>query len=174
MPELFDRIISVADPRQVFGERRCSLLVERPEERARMLTVREVPSVRRPPEKTLEEDPTAGDRKRLIVCALLPSIEGTALITIGRTDRCDVTLPDLTVSKEHARMDIVQRWIEDAGSSNGTKINGRRLIANERAQVSLGDDLTFGSLFMRLQEVSDAWEHVRRWARGEGWPVVGG
>ncbi len=57
----------------------------------------------------------------------LPLDKGT--ITIGRAAACELRLPDPAVSAVHARLE--QRdggvWIADAGSSNGTTIDGKPL-----------------------------------------------
>ena len=49
-----------------------------------------------------------------------------ALLSIGRSSRCDVQLVDGTVSKTHA--EIVQEegrlQLRDLGSRNGTRLNG--------------------------------------------------
>ncbi len=49
-----------------------------------------------------------------------------AEIVIGRDQRCDIALPDETVSLRHARLSYhhAQWWLEDLGSTNGTRLNG--------------------------------------------------
>lgn len=67
-------------------------------------------------------------------------------LTAGRLDRCDLTIQDSTVSREHAA--FVRRgerwWVVDLGSTNGTKVNGRRAAEHPLDpgdQVELGDAL---------------------------------
>jgi len=50
-------------------------------------------------------------------------------VTIGRSEDCDIILPDRHVSRHHARISWVDgRYVvEDLGSKNGTHVNGREL-----------------------------------------------
>jgi pSer/pThr/pTyr-binding forkhead associated (FHA) protein len=58
-------------------------------------------------------------------------------------------LSDDTVSRRHAELWLVDgRWhVRDLGSSNGTYLNGRRVV---EAEVIAGDDLTLGACTVRL------------------------
>ena len=64
-------------------------------------------------------------------------------VLIGRTSDCDVVLYDPGVSRKHARIfsESAQYFVEDMGSSNGTKVNGaiikKKLLADGDA-ISLG------------------------------------
>jgi len=64
-------------------------------------------------------------------------LDRTRPLTIGRSDECDIVLPDRQVSRYHAQI----TWhgehyqVEDLGSKNGTHLNGQEL-ANP---VELGD-----------------------------------
>jgi pSer/pThr/pTyr-binding forkhead associated (FHA) protein len=53
------------------------------------------------------------------------------------------------VSRRHAELRIVDgRWIlRDLGSSNGTWVNGRRVM---EAEVAAGDDVSLGHCSFRL------------------------
>ena len=54
---------------------------------------------------------------------------GTVLM-VGRTKARDIHIKDSTVSEKHAEIRWQEgRWtLTDAGSSNGTVLNGRRLV----------------------------------------------
>ena len=72
-------------------------------------------------------------------------VQGNRL-TAGRLERCDLTISDSTVSREHAA--FVRRgdrwWVVDLGSTNGTKVNGRRAAEHPLEpgdEVELGDAL---------------------------------
>ena len=72
-------------------------------------------------------------------------VQGSRL-TAGRLERCDLTIQDSTVSREHAA--FVRRgerwWVVDLGSTNGTRVNGRRVAEHPLEpgdQVELGDAL---------------------------------
>ncbi|MFP4150213.1 MAG: FhaA domain-containing protein [Nitriliruptoraceae bacterium] len=75
-------------------------------------------------------------------------LHGTRL-TAGRLDRCDLTIADSTVSREHAA--FVRRgdrwWVVDLGSTNGTKVNGRRAAEHP---ISPGDQIELGDVLVEL------------------------
>ncbi len=52
---------------------------------------------------------------------------------IGRRSDCQVFVPDMRVSRQHARIHrVTDRWmIEDLGSNNGTYVNGSRIQHHE-------------------------------------------
>jgi hypothetical protein len=64
-------------------------------------------------------------------------------IVLGRSRDCDVTLDDANVSRRHAelRREGASWVVADLGSTNGVKVNGRRV--NEQ-QLSPGDEITLG------------------------------
>jgi pSer/pThr/pTyr-binding forkhead associated (FHA) protein len=71
--------------------------------------------------------------------------------SIGR-ENVDVLLLDGTVSRRHARLTLEegQVWLEDEGSTNGTRVGGQQIPAGERRAVRDGDELRFGSVTLRL------------------------
>ena len=64
-------------------------------------------------------------------------------VVIGRSRDCDVTLDDANVSRRHAelRREGASWVVADLGSTNGVKVNGRRV--NEQP-LSPGDEITLG------------------------------
>jgi FHA domain/Domain of unknown function (DUF1707) len=72
-----------------------------------------------------------------------------AQLTIGRSSSCQLVLSDDTVSRRHAELFLDGgRWIlRDLGSSNGTWVNGRRVV---EAEVRTGDVVHFGGCRLRL------------------------
>jgi len=79
------------------------------------------------------------------------ALDGKAWM-IGSDEVCDLPLADPTVSRRHARLTCESgAWtIEDLGSSNGTRVNGRRL--NGPQAFTSDDRLQFGSLACSLVE----------------------
>jgi hypothetical protein len=65
--------------------------------------------------------------------------------TIGRAPSCDFTVPDLSVSRSHARLHKEDdSWLlSDLGSTNGTRLNGWRVTS--AVPVQPGDKVSFGS-----------------------------
>ena len=89
------------------------------------------------------EPPDAG-----LTFRLLP---GT-LKTVGRAPRADFVVDAALVSRVHCRLtlnDINELELEDLGSTNGTFVNGKKVM---RATLSDGDKVTIG----RVQFVVNA------------------
>lgn len=69
-------------------------------------------------------------------------------VLVGRSSSNDVVIEHPSVSKLHARVRINAEGLPtlaDAGSSNGTKVNGELLPAGEWRPVASGDVVMFGS-----------------------------
>lgn len=72
--------------------------------------------------------------------------------TIGRGDECDLTIDATTVSRKHAVL-LVRGdtwWVFDLGSTNGTKVNGKR--ASE-LPIQPGDRVRIGTVDLLVREV---------------------
>jgi hypothetical protein len=72
--------------------------------------------------------------------------------TIGRDAACDLVLLDMTVSRSHAGLRREDgRWLlSDAGSTNGTRLNGWRVT--EPVPLRPGDKVSFGQLTLVVIE----------------------
>ena len=72
-----------------------------------------------------------------------------ARLVIGRSSSCQLVVADDTVSRRHAELFAEEgRWLlRDLGSSNGTWVNGRRVV---EAEVRPGDVLHLGACRIRL------------------------
>ncbi len=83
------------------------------------------------------------DGKRLVV--------GPAGVTLGRSRQCDVMLDDPNVSRTHA--EVRPRggsWVlTDLGSTNGSRLNGRRVEAPE--VLKPGDQIEIGTSLIRFE-----------------------
>jgi FHA domain/Domain of unknown function (DUF1707) len=64
-------------------------------------------------------------------------------LVIGRNPDCDLVVADPTVSRRHAELRrVADHWVlADLGSSNGTRVNGWRVV---RATVDVGDEVMLG------------------------------
>ena len=72
-------------------------------------------------------------------------------MTLGRARESDVVIPDRSVSRRHAllKRDGDRFLVLDAGSSNGTSVNGRNVLtrgAGPPSPLAPGDTLRVGSL----------------------------
>jgi diguanylate cyclase (GGDEF)-like protein len=70
--------------------------------------------------------------------------------TIGRDSGCEIQLPDISVSRTHARIvaDGAGFAVEDLGSTNGTFVNGESV---ERRLLDGGDRIRVGRLHVEFQ-----------------------
>jgi transcriptional regulator with AAA-type ATPase domain len=74
---------------------------------------------------------------------------GHSRTRIGRTDDCDVVLPDEAVSRSHCIVDATDGGFELVDrSTNGTWVNGERV---QRAVLRDGDDVRIGPFLARFQ-----------------------
>jgi len=75
--------------------------------------------------------------------------EPRSRITVGRAPSSDVVLSEPSVSAQHAWFELDEYgslMIQDAGSKNGTIVNGRRLGARETSWIQPMDQIKFGSI----------------------------
>jgi pSer/pThr/pTyr-binding forkhead associated (FHA) protein len=74
----------------------------------------------------------------------------TARFVIGRQPDSDFVIDERTVSRRHATLRRAENgWLlEDLGSLNGTRVNGKRVVT--RASVTPGDVLGFGAATARF------------------------
>lgn len=62
------------------------------------------------------------------------SLTGKQELTVGREASCDITLPHVSVSRQHARIvcENGQWYIVDSNTTNGVIVNNRRLVGKAR------------------------------------------
>jgi DNA-binding NtrC family response regulator len=74
---------------------------------------------------------------------------------LGRGDEVDLRIDDPSVSRDHACLHFGRNdeiHVSDAGSSNGTRVRGRRLKPGERVPVSAGETFEVGSVLLMVQD----------------------
>ena len=73
--------------------------------------------------------------------------------TIGRSRECDIVLADTNVSRRHAELrPLGDGWtITDLGSTNGVRVNGRDVRANEPHGLNSGDRVEVGTVDARFE-----------------------
>jgi pSer/pThr/pTyr-binding forkhead associated (FHA) protein len=74
--------------------------------------------------------------------------------TIGVESSNDLVLADRFISARHAclRWDGVEWWLEDLGSKNGTRLNGRPLLPHREQTVPFGATVGIGDMVFELVE----------------------
>jgi sigma-B regulation protein RsbU (phosphoserine phosphatase) len=76
---------------------------------------------------------------------------------IGRSSDCNLCIPDKTVSRSHAELEVLENGVEcrlmDLGSHNGTSVNGRRISTD--TMIKAGDHIVFGQVEFRLTADDD-------------------
>jgi hypothetical protein len=67
---------------------------------------------------------------------------------VGRTADSEIMINDYTISKKHARVRHAMGrggyLLEELGSTNGTWVNGERLVKNAPMQIQSSDTIRFG------------------------------
>jgi hypothetical protein len=86
---------------------------------------------------------TTGSRQALLVGENKRNVLSGSRVLLGRSRECDIMVNDPNVSRRHAELrSDGGRWsVIDLGSTNGIKVNGRRV---EQRELSDGDKLTLG------------------------------
>ncbi|MCG6947389.1 MAG: SpoIIE family protein phosphatase [Acidobacteria bacterium] len=81
------------------------------------------------------------------------ALEGESFV-IGRSSKADLTIPDRSMSRMHARiyLDGTTWYVEDLGSRNGTLLGGRPV--NDPARLGHGSVLQVGSTSITLREAT--------------------
>jgi hypothetical protein len=92
--------------------------------------------------RRLEAEPSTGYRALLVGEGRRTVLSGERVL-LGRSRECDVQLADPNVSRRHAelRRDDGGWSVVDLGSTNGIKLNGRRV---DHAPLEPGDRITLG------------------------------
>jgi pSer/pThr/pTyr-binding forkhead associated (FHA) protein len=72
---------------------------------------------------------------------------GSGGATIGRSREADIVIDDANVSRKHAEVrPSGGSWIvRDLGSTNGVKVNGRRVDPNRPQSLKRGDVIELGT-----------------------------
>jgi len=103
-----------------------------------------------------ESVPGSAARPNLDTASLVQVKSGAAhtlarKAVIGRHADCDLTLDDSSVSREHARIVRLTQGhiVEDLGSTNGTRVNGRKI--DETVVLHSGDTLQIGAVELRYE-----------------------
>ena len=92
--------------------------------------------------------PLAGNRYQV------PEGDG---IYIGRSEECEIAIPDPEVSRQHVKVTLHNAgiWVQDAGSRNGVFVNDKRVV--RPTELKPGAKLTVGDheFTLELAEVDE-------------------
>ena len=93
----------------------------------------------------------AARRRGLLVFDGKRSVLAAERTSIGRSRECDIVVDDPNVSRKHAEVRrTIDGWtVVDLGSTNGIKVNGRRV---RDAVLSPGDEITLGLVTLGFDE----------------------
>jgi two-component system response regulator AtoC len=83
------------------------------------------------------------------------SLPQSGAFKLGRGDEVDLRIDDPSVSRDHACLHFGRSneiHVSDSGSSNGTRVRGRRLKPGERVPVSAGETFEVGSALLMVQD----------------------
>jgi len=101
------------------------------------------------------------------------TLEKGASYTIGRDRTCDIVVAHNSVSRKHSIVRVGrQPEIEDTGSRNGTRVDGRLLTTGERAPLRAGSIVHLGSVTMFVLEESAPHEPHSARSSSSSWRVA--
>ncbi|MEZ4298480.1 MAG: sigma 54-interacting transcriptional regulator [Polyangiaceae bacterium] len=76
-------------------------------------------------------------------------------ITVGRSEECDVCIDHPSLSRKHASIEVDRGvFIRELGSTNGTRLGGRRLRPEERVPLPSGELVEIGPIVAIVQGVA--------------------
>jgi DNA-binding NtrC family response regulator len=84
-------------------------------------------------------------------------LEPDVPVVIGRTEPSDIRPRSRRLSRRHAAFELSGGvvHVQDLGSTNGTFVNGHRVTS--RVPISLGDEVTLGSVTVSLHGLDEEW-----------------
>ncbi len=87
------------------------------------------------------------------------------LITLGRTEGNDITIDDISVSRFQAffRRRYGRWFVCDAGSSNGTRVDGKKLEPRTEAEVLSNTRLRFGAIGYQFHTADSLYDVLVNW-----------
>ena len=87
-------------------------------------------------------------------------------ISLGRAKNNDITINNQSISKLHAHFTSNKKgeiFITDIKSSNGIKLNKKRILPNKPTQLNPGDSLRFGEVKASFQQGKSLIKWLQKW-----------
>ncbi|HET9987398.1 MAG TPA: FHA domain-containing protein, partial [Kofleriaceae bacterium] len=111
--------------------------------------------------------PDGGDQLFLIVVGerilTTEALPNRGQVSIGRAPDCDVRIDDVSISRNHAILELDPPLrIYDNQSANGTWLADKRLLPNVPVEVSIDQAIRLGSITVIVQRRAAAANPVRR------------
>jgi hypothetical protein len=105
--------------------------------------------------------PAAGDGLALAI-ALEPARAGATQVTLGRGHACDVEFDEGTLSQLHCVfLKSKEGWsVEDLGSTNGTWVDGQRLLDRQPLPVADGARIQAAQLLLTFHDSTGLWRRL--------------
>lgn len=75
---------------------------------------------------------------------------------IGRDEGCDLQLDDPAITGIHSKIQLFkgQLYFSDAGSTNGSSINGQELAPDELCELHQGDKIQVGQTLLYIEDIA--------------------
>ncbi len=84
-------------------------------------------------------------------------VRGKAVVEIGRSSQCEVRVADGSVSRKHARLRLIEPMsVEDLGSHNGTRVDGKVLEPRRQVPLRVGAVLELGTTTVVVRSACEA------------------
>jgi len=92
--------------------------------------------------------------------AMVAQLDKARPLVVGRAAPADVEIPDPGLSRQHARFtwDDHGIWVEDLGSTNGTRKNGEQV---SHARIAPGDEIAIGPVMVTVHVISSVDDELR-------------
>jgi hypothetical protein len=85
-------------------------------------------------------------------------------VTLGRSAACDLTINDGTLSQTHLLFTLAaEGWVvRDAGSTNGSWVNGRKLESGQAQRLANGTRIQAAQVHLTHYEPEGLWERLKQ------------
>jgi len=85
-------------------------------------------------------------------------------LLIGRAGHCDIQIGDLSISREHARIERVRDSyvIQDLGSMVGTEVSGQIMEPGATHQLSPGEHVSLGTVVFTFLDAAAFYHFVKK------------
>ncbi|MGE0870041.1 MAG: sigma 54-interacting transcriptional regulator [Kofleriaceae bacterium] len=93
------------------------------------------------------------------------ALPSQGVVTIGRSPECTIRVDLPAISREHAAVHVngSSLYVQDLGSSNGTRVRGQVLERSKTAELYPGDIIELGSTMVMVQHFTGELASKRVW-----------